>query len=1527
MTAALLGVALVSIALVRGDSSGNRPTRSTTGTNVPAARIGDELSAGSFTRTPLLTYDMADGGVAFALQIQPKLDPQPERPRDIAIMVDTSASQAGKALTRARELADRFLRDAGKADRVSLWTVNIPKDKSTRSLTGGFRQVRADGAIPGLEPKVATAVKSLSEEYASGAVDLGSALRRAAKEFEGKSSRQQVIVYLGDGESAYAPMVEKDRFELARELRSRNVAFFAVPLGGTIHSANIHTLATATGGAVVRFSAEDEASAGAVGAVSDRLTRAIAVPVLQPESFKLDAEVVEMYPAKLPPLRADAPTLVMGKLKARSAAKLEGVVVGRSVGKEVSVAVSQTMVASAGENSFIVPMLSQWKNAPVADAPAMLRADRTLALAFEQTRLAVDECLTQANWAINANQFDAAKGLFQTAASISPDSTEARSGVVMTDKLKSGLLTRADLIKQAMTAQGGVRIDQTDKGQFRVSAVQLQVPPEPIAPPASVELSDLAKAEEARRAIADRQAEGIVEDSLRAARARLTAGDPEGAKDLLTRQRESIRANIDLSESVRRKFDAQLGALSRVVSEQGNRIREQIDKDREALARAQSRLFASTARADIEEQTRARVESFRNLMEQARHEDAYREALILQQERVTAGLPVPIEATAVYQMGQVASNLRESRELVRLREDRFLLTMLSVEKSHVPYPDEPPVHFPPARVWKDLTDIRLKYASGDFEGDTSREARRSSRFIKDLIQKPVRLTLTQPETDLSLDDAFKTLLEFANPILDGDRNAIRVPVIINTAAISAAQGEMFDLTTVRIKIKKDWNGLSLQTILKLMTDQIPKGGTYMLRPDHIEITSADAALRDKVVRAFPVEDLVIPLPNSVAQSTLDQSLSVLGGTFSLGGGGTAFGFAGAFGGNGLGQNQNINQNMGGAGGNPAGNIFNGGMGGNNLGAGGGLTGFGGGNQGQFGNLGGQFGFQGGDQSNLLVQLITEVVARGEWARTPQVLGGANNNADPGLEPIPGDAPASPVEYLNSLGYYPPARALVVRGTSRFHKTYSSKLNVKPGGPMIMAAPNALNKDGRAVAAGEKMKPIDIAKLPEKDLNPRKIWQNVMDKNFPADPGAVIACADFLVQTKEFKHAAELLKASLRQGVTADSWVHEALTIALEASQGDSEELERARVSGIDLEPKKADAYLRASKALNDAGQKERAVSFCRLAAKLEPSLPDPYVNAMVYAGDMKTIDSDASVWAASNLLRRDWPTDTKEYHVQARKHLEGIMNRLRTENRNLEAGKVETVSEAHKKRDLTVQLLWSGSADLDLKVSEPTGSTCSILNRQTTGGGILQADLPGGRDDSFGENYVSAEAFSGQYVVSVDRVWGRPLGNRATIRVIHHQGTADQKTELHTIDLEKASSVTIRVENGRRGELMSMAPPTMAQDGGRKPERNDAVMARLSAMLSPSSASVRSGTTTGGTGTASRTVTQAAYSADTMPSAMDVTFSGRVASVMTGGADMQGSLVFSPKSSIPQIRVTPVFQTAGRKPAGVKLDLIPGSDS
>ena len=93
-------------------------------------------------------------------------------------------------------------------------------------------------------------------------------------------------------------------------------------------------------------------------------------------------------------------------------------------------------------------------------------------------------------------------------------------------------------------------------------------------------------------------------------------------------------------------------------------------------------------------------------MKQARFELAYQEAQLMIQERIAKGQPKCPPRSASYIIGQHATQLREWRELVRIREDRFLLTMMQSEKSHIPYPDEPPVHFPPAAVWRELTSLR-----------------------------------------------------------------------------------------------------------------------------------------------------------------------------------------------------------------------------------------------------------------------------------------------------------------------------------------------------------------------------------------------------------------------------------------------------------------------------------------------------------------------------------------------------------------------------------------------------------------------------------------------------------------------------------------------------------------------------------------------------------------------------------------------------------------------------------------------------
>ena len=275
-------------------------------------------------------------------------------------------------------------------------------------------------------------------------------------------------------------------------------------------------------------------------------------------------------------------------------------------------------------------------------------------------------------------------------------------------------------------------------------------------------------------------------------------------------------------------------------------------------------------------------------------------------------------------------------------------------------------------------------------------------------------------------------------------------------------------------------GVTLGTVMRFLLGQI--NGTYLIRRDYIEITTNDRAIAEKAVRAYPVADLVIPIPNGVNQQSLNQNLQVLGSSLSANGQ-ALFGAAAAAG---LSVSMAVSaprcpwpargsrsRGAGGVGGGIGGVVgggasgsqfsgalgFGGGNGQTNLGFGGGTLGFGGGQQGQFGNLGGQFGLQGGDTSAILIELIQDVIAPKEWQqRAARYL--FNNTQTQQDE----EQPLLNPDLLNSLGYYQPAMALVVRGTSRIHTRVGGGA---VGAAGARAAGNRPGGDALVIRPGER----------------------------------------------------------------------------------------------------------------------------------------------------------------------------------------------------------------------------------------------------------------------------------------------------------------------------------------------------------------------------------------------------------------------------------------------------------------------------
>ncbi|MFO0850478.1 MAG: hypothetical protein U0871_18260 [Gemmataceae bacterium] len=1496
LTAAAVTAAVGSA--VFGDLRSARP--SPTPVRVAGPAPADPFATTRFTDKPAVTYQTPAGELLFAWQVKPALTAAP-RPRDVLVLIDTSASQAGAPLAQAQAALAGLTAAAGADDRFDVWTVNIDHPSATRSLTGGFHPA-------GSTPVKEALVKLADAEFGSGAVDLKAGLEKAAREFAGRSGRAAVMLYLGDGESAASkePFTEAARVAVGQALADKEIAFYAVPLGAAVHPHNLHGLATLTGGVVVRATADLGTPTGQAD-LAGKLTAAFNAPILRPDRVAFGPEGMEVYPTRLPPLRADRPTLVVGKLKG-PAQTLSARVEGRANGVPVTVDLSERVPGPEAANFFLASVLKQWKDAPAKDAPAVLPADRTLAMAAEQFRMFRDEFTLQGVWALSAERLDHAQKLFEAALKVDPQAADAVAGLRVLNKLRTGE-AKTEQVKARIAA--GATLERVAQDPAQPAAAGGQPAPA-VAPPAP----SLLDQQRAAQQVAEQEFRVLVDDTLRRAR-RLFQTDPDGAYEDLKRQRDAVLNNDQLSEIVRRRLVQDLEAQMREVQLKGAQIKRDISAQRERIAQARQRLADLDRETTLEEQTRARIDVFKQLMSQGRFELAQQEAQAMIQERFNRGLRLPPEAYAAYRISQAAGNIREQRELRRIREDRYLLTMLQADKSFIPYPDEPPVHFPPASVWRELTAGRVArygYGSMGVGEDIPESFRRLRTLLEGETDRRVNIRDLANMNLGSLLDQLQT--QFADY---GVRFVFRTDLFSQDIA-----GTLRD---TRLRTSSDLSGLPLGSFLDVVLRDIEM--SWIARPDYIEIgpNNATTSLRydEKVTRAFDVAELIVGIPNAQSTQALLQNLAFLGAQatifgaalnpfnglnpFGFAGGGVGIGgFGGGLGGGGFPGGGVAGAGLGALGALGAG----GGIGGAGLGAGGqqfggaaGQAGFGGGVGGlgqlgagggfagnPLGNLTGQFGIQGNDQSRFLLTEIFYNVAYREWEIPPGVQ--AKPDYQPKVEP----------DKINSMGLYPPSRALIIRATHRYHPTPT--FDLRRAGGMAGAGGPGLKRDGQFAGkpAGGGADQADAraaaaAMAKRTDVDPAKVWNQAFGTTV-TKPELVADAADILFELKEFKHAAEAIKAGLRHGRVTGGWAQDALAVALQADGAAGPEVERVALSGVDLEPADPKAYLKAAKAERDLGRYDVALAYCQRAAALEPNSPAAYVEALGVTDRAKDVTADVAQWALAELLNRDWPTDGADYHVVAKDRAARLATKYTAAGNRDAAARLQAVvnAGASKTRDLVIELLWQGQADLDLAVTEPSGAVCSATHRRTTGGGVLKADILEQQDDNRSEVYTAASGFSGTYLVAVKVGLGKAVGNTARVKVTRFQGTPKESVELVSVDLTRPTPITVALDGGSRTDLATV-PVEVSE-------------ARLETTLAPMDQSGPSG------GTSARAASRPALSV------AQPTIETKVPGIAAGQPGLRIEQKLSADRKKLEMSANPVFTGPAKDIPLPKLGLLPG---
>ena len=404
------------------------------------------------------------------------------------------------------------------------------------------------------------------------------------------------------------------------------------------------------------------------------------------------------------------------------------------------------------DNFFLVRMVDQWTRARAQ--PALLRADRALTLAYQQTKVEHIGLLAGAQLAIERNELDGAAKLFEEAKRMSPRDGEADAGLRIIAKLKDGTLTREAIRNQLKQARIGDKLTKVD-GKVQVTKTNFvalaQIEEEPKKPAgAGPQIPGQLQQQQERALIEEQKMTAMVEDSLRQARRELAA-DPDGMLELLRNTLVRINDHPTISERVRDTLGARLQTALRETATQGRLIKQRQEEQNRNLATIREMQEREAQRRTHEERQIAQFKRFKEEISRARFEEKTKQELLAQMiametEARLKGQNPPLVAKVLYDQTQAMYNLEKHHQLRRLREERFLATLLAVEKSHVPYPDEPGIFYPPVATWKAISETRKeKYEVSSLPDDDKarKEANELSRMLEEVINME---KLDQPMT-------------------------------------------------------------------------------------------------------------------------------------------------------------------------------------------------------------------------------------------------------------------------------------------------------------------------------------------------------------------------------------------------------------------------------------------------------------------------------------------------------------------------------------------------------------------------------------------------------------------------------------------------------------------------------------------------------------------------------------------------------------------------------------------------------------
>lgn len=389
------------------------------------------------------------------------------------------------------------------------------------------------------------------------------------------------------------------------------------------------------------------------------------------------------------------------------------------------------------------------------------------------------------------------------------------------------------------------------------------------------------------------------------------------------------------------------------------------------------------------------------------------------------------------------------------------------------------------------------------------------------------------------------------------------------------------------------------------------------------------------------------------------------------------------------------------------------------------------------------------------------------------------------------------------------------------------------------------------------RPVEIAQKPQAEVKPKPQqrastvdWYAILkEKKLSKDD--VAKAVTKLHDAKNYAEAAALIEAALAVG-QSQPWMYDVLAMLMTADGRPEDEIERVLLSRVDFTAADIDSMLYTAAFLVRLNGKSAALKLYRQGSLLNPARPEPYLLALKLAKELK--DYEAIRWAAAGILETTWTKDRERRQQEAEDIASDAIRQLDKAGKPAEANALKAAITEAKRRDLMVRLEWDGDADLDLEIVEPFGTSCSVKEPLSAGGGVLTHDGYGPKAKNCYEEYICVKGGSGAYHAKVSVIGGNVVGKRCLLVVKRHVGSRDEETEKISITLDKASAETAFIlSNGRRKEK---GPQPMRETANRRPTREQ-LLAKLMTDTIPNSVRLNAGFAQfGGAGNGGNTILQ-----------------------------------------------------------------------